>query len=309
MPVILPIASAFGVVCAAALWLSYGLPGLVAFSVSALALCRDIFIFCGGYLETAKLVFIWTGSSVASAGVLYGLGKTIKNAVSSDMAIRRLPLYHRGGSVVMILDPKIKTAFTHGLLRPRIYISKGLIDSLERPELKAVILHELCHKRRFDPLRFLLYSMIADTFFYIPMLKELAGRFRIKKEAEADRAACRDLPERLTLAGAIVKAASFNLKGLSSMPMPSITGGGETRARVESLINAKKLHFKPIGNVRLAFSLIGAAFVAASVSLPLLPGAAGASQACTTEQCSTHIEKLGEACRTHCTISSATHRH
>lgn len=307
MPVILPIVSAFSVAFAAALWLSYGLPGLVALSGAALSLCNDIFIFCGGYLEAARLVFIWTGSFIASAGVLYGLTKTAKSAVSSEMAIRRLPIYHRGGDIVMILDPKIKTAFTHGLLNPRIYISKGLIDSLDRAELKAVILHELCHKRRFDPLRFLLYSMIADTFFYIPMLKELVGRLRIKKEAEADKAACRDLPERLTLAGAIVKAASFNLKGLSAVP--SITGGGETRVRVESLIKAKKLRFKPIGKVRLALSLIGAAAVAASVSLPLLPGPAGASQICTTERCSTHIKRLGEECRTHCAASSAKHRH
>lgn len=307
MPVFMLIISVSGIAAAAALWLVYGVPGLVAFSGAALSLCSDIFIFCGGYLETAKLVFIWTGALIASAGALYGLTKAARSAISSYMAIRRLPLYHRGGGVVMILDPMIKTAFTHGLLTPKIYISKGLIDSLDRAELKAVVLHELCHKRRFDPLRFLLYSMIADIFFYIPILKELAGRLRIKKEAEADRAACRDLHERLTLAGAIVKAASFNLKGLSYMP--SITGEGETRARVENLIKAKKLRFKPVGKARVAMSLIGAAFVVASVSMPLLPRAVGASQACTTERCSTHIERLGEECRTHCAASSAKHNH
>lgn len=308
MPVFLPIASAFGVAVAAALWLVYGLPGLVAFSGPVLALCRDIFVFCGGYLEATRLAFIWTGSFIASAGVLYGLAKAARSAVSSDIAIRRLPLYHRGGPVVLILDPKVKTAFTHGLFRPRIYISKGLIDSLDRPELKAVILHELHHKRRFDPLRFLLYSMLADTFFYVPLLKDLLCSLRIKKEAEADEAACRDLSERLTLAGAIVKAASFNLRGLAS-GATSITGGGETHARVENLVKSKKLRFKPVGNARLALSLIGAAFVAASVSLPLLPGTAGASQTCTTERCSTHIDRLGEECRTHCAVSSSAHRH
>ncbi len=307
MPVFLPIASAFGVAVAAALWLVYGLPGLVALSGPALALCRDIFVFCGGYLEAARLVFIWAGSFIASAGVFYGLSKAARNAITSDAAIRRLPLYHRGGAVVMILDSKVKTAFTHGLLRPRIYISKGFIDSLDRAQLKAVILHELHHKRRFDPLRFLIYSMIADTFFYMPVLKDLIGRLRTRKEAEADKAACRDLCERLTLAAAIVKAASFNLMGLSAVP--SITGSGQTRARVESLIEGRSIRLSAPDRRSIALSIIGAAAVAASIALPLLPWGAHASQTCTTERCSTHIDRLGEECRTHCAVSSPAHRH
>lgn len=307
MPVFLPVASAFGVAIAAALWLAYGLPGLVAISGATLSLCRDIFVFCGGYIETGRVFFIWTGSFMASVGVLYGLAKTARSSLSSARAIRRLPLCHMDGGLVMILDPKIKTAFTHGLLRPRIYISKGLIDSLDAAELKAVILHELCHKRRYDPLRFLLYSMLADTFFYIPMVKECIDRLKIKKEAEADRSACRNLPERLTLAGAIVKTASFNLAGLR--PATSITGSGATRARVESLIKGGPIRLNAPDRRSIAVSIIGAALVASSVSMPLLPGAVSASQTCTTEHCSTHRDSLGEECRRHCDVSGAEHRH
>lgn len=308
MPVFLPIASVCGVALAAALWLIYGLPGLVLVSGAALDLCRDIFVFCGGYIEAARLLLIWTGASISIAGVVYGLAKAARNAILSEMAIRRLPIYQRSASVVLILDSKIKTAFTHGLLRPRIYISKGLIDSLDRAELKAVVLHELHHKKRFDPLRFLLYSLLTDIFFYIPVLRDLLGSLRIRKEAAADEAACRDLSERLTLAAAIVKAASFNT-GNTSVGAASITGGGEARTRIERLVEAKKIRFKTPDRRRIALSIIGATFVAASIILPLGPAAAGASQACTAEHCSTHIERLGEECKTHCATSSATHRH
>lgn len=307
MPVFLPIVSALGIAATAALWIAYGLPGLVAISGSALSICRDIFVFCTGYLEAGRLAFIWAGSFIAVAGVLYGITNAVRRSLSSDLAIRRLPLYHKGGPVVLILDKKVKTAFTHGLLRPRIYISKGLIDSLDRAELKAVMLHELCHKRRWDPLRFLLYSMIADTFFYIPILKEAIKWMRIKKETEADSSACKDLSERLTLAGAIVKAASFNLKAASFAP--SITGDGPTRSRVESLIKGRPIIFKTPERRTIALSLIGAAIVASSVAMPLLPGAVGATQMCTTEHCVAHIERLGDECRRHCEVSGSSHRH
>ena len=53
----------------------------------------------------------------------------------------------------LIIDSADAIAFTFGLLRPRTYLSQGLVDGLDAPQLQAVIAHERAHCQRRDGLR------------------------------------------------------------------------------------------------------------------------------------------------------------
>ncbi len=89
-------------------------------------------------------------------------------------------------------------AFCAGVLRPRIYLSRGLIDQLRPAELDAVLLHELHHCRRHDPFRYSAVLALKDVCFYLPVLGWLA---RYQRES-ADRAAIQGVGRR-SLAGAL----------------------------------------------------------------------------------------------------------
>ena len=54
-------------------------------------------------------------------------------------------------------------AVTHGLVRPRVAVSTGLIEALDASELTAVLVHERHHLRRRDPLRLLIERLLAST--------------------------------------------------------------------------------------------------------------------------------------------------
>lgn len=144
---------------------SYGLPDLLHLTYHAAALCKGVFVLCIAYSNVIKLAFLWSGAALLATGFFYGIIKAAASRVKTGRAIKKLPPSARRGSVVLIRDAESRAAFTHGLISPMIYMSTGLLASLDRDEIKAVFLHELHHKRSLDPLRFFILTLFKDMFF------------------------------------------------------------------------------------------------------------------------------------------------
>ncbi len=288
-------------------WAFSGLPALLTVTYGLMDFCQSLLVRCVEYSAILKVVFVWAGFLTLFTGLLYGLGTSGVNLLRSLRAVKKLPLSPRSSSVVLIRDGS-GTAFTHGLLNPRIYISTGLIGSLDKGELKAVLLHELHHRKRRDPLRFFLLNLLKDSFFYIPAVRHLAQSAIARGEHEADEAGAVAGP--LSLASALVKVASFNRAASISM-QASITGGGpgagSMTARVERLVEGSGFTHPGPSLKSMAASVVTAVLLSVSLLLPLFGSQAAA---CTTEHCALHSKMLGKDCRTHCETSShGTHSH
>ncbi|MBI5810139.1 MAG: M56 family metallopeptidase [Deltaproteobacteria bacterium] len=303
MTTLLFILITLGVSSGILLYLSYGIGGLLSLSAGALEFCQSFFEGCVQLFPVVKVGLLWAGSALILAGIIYGAVKGVLNLARASRAIRRLPLKERGG--IVLIDDDAKTAFTHGLLRPRIYISKGLIRGLDRDELKGVVLHELHHRRRLHPLKFFLTAFIKDSFFYIPIIAHLASFALLKKEHEADRVAASSMKEPYTLAGALVKTAASK-RFVAFLPV-SFTGNGDrgVEARIKSLVLGSQLRFNLPGFKTLVMSIISAGFLVMTLALPLNAGLYGVKpdKACSTERCTFHIDKLGKDCKIHCEAS------
>jgi len=111
---------------------------------------------------------------------------------------------------VRVLAAAAPLAFCAGLLRPRIYLSTGLLNTLDDRELQAVLLHEDHHRRHRDPLRTLLVDGLGLTLFFLPIAGELRSLFIVSAELEADRYAAHRAG-RPSLAGALYKLLSHPL--------------------------------------------------------------------------------------------------
>lgn len=104
-----------------------------------------------------------------------------------------------------IVDGAQPEAFCAGLLRPRVYISRGAVDALDAPQLQAVLAHESHHCRRRDPLRHATLRVLARALFFLPVLQTLSDRSLALAELGADDAAVKAAGGRPTaLAGAMV---------------------------------------------------------------------------------------------------------
>lgn len=95
------------------------------------------------------------------------------------------------GTRLFVLPSARPAAFCVGLIRPRVIVSTGLLERLEREEQEAVVWHEATHARNYEPLKCLLARLATSTFFWVPALRGLLDRYLLVKELAADRVAIR----------------------------------------------------------------------------------------------------------------------
>jgi Zn-dependent protease with chaperone function len=98
-------------------------------------------------------------------------------------------LAHKCGlpQVPILLCCNHTIVFTHGLFRPRVWLSSGLLRELDDDELEAVLRHEAYHLRARDPLKILVVRFLKRTLFFVPLARDLFDAYWVEKEIAADR--------------------------------------------------------------------------------------------------------------------------
>jgi hypothetical protein len=187
-----------------------GLHLLLSWSGAVLAVCALAVVAIAaergsshGFIDGCRQVLLpdpITRGALVAACAAFGLG-TVALALRS--AIRQYSeqrgLLTSMGSlqplsghtdVAMFVDER-PLAFCAGLRRPRIYISSGAVARLTRDELHAVAAHERHHARRRDPLRVVVMRVLAESLFFLPVLRPLSDRHTAMLELTADEASVR----------------------------------------------------------------------------------------------------------------------
>ena len=108
--------------------------------------------------------------SVAADGTLMSLVAEGAEA----MGLHRVPEVRLSGRAC--------TPMLLGILRPLLVLPREITDSCNKPSLRAMLLHELAHIRRWDMAYVLIYQFAKALFFFHPFLW-LAGR-HLRKERE-----------------------------------------------------------------------------------------------------------------------------
>ena len=285
-------------------WAGYGFPLLLHFTNHIIEFCHSISTQCVQYLDIFKFIAVWIGISLFVGGILYGIFRGAQGLIKARRALLQLPLKYRSKNVVLIEDKRIM-AFTHGLLRPKIYISKGLL-SLNGSEIKTVFFHELHHKKNMDPLFFFFLNFINSAFFYIPILKNYICIVFSKREQSADDAAVRYSKDPLSLASALLKAAVYNRSVLSFLA-PFVGKNHLNLAdRIKRLTEGNLSEYKYPPLKKNMPSVLISAFLIVTLLWPIFAKFPGAED-CSAESCPMHHVHSGDYCQTHCDLSGHKH--
>lgn len=134
--------------------------------------------------------------------------------------------------VVLVQAPQ-PIAFCFGFLRPRICLSVGLVELLSTPQLRAALLHEDYHRRRFDPLRILLVEAVGGALFFLPVAQEWRALYKIKLELDADRYAV-ERAGKAALAGALHRLLTDSAAPMSARV--AAAGISANSARIAALL-------------------------------------------------------------------------
>jgi Zn-dependent protease with chaperone function len=133
---------------------------------------------------------------------------------------------------VHTLATNVPLAFSSGILRPRIFVSTALLDSLTEDEKRLVLAHEYAHIDRHDGLRLLIAR--AFSLAHLPATrKALLAHLQLASEQVCDAVAARQAHDPGNVAELLLKIEklyrrhfpsqaplAFNLLGESESTLP-----------------------------------------------------------------------------------------
>lgn len=250
---------------------------------NTLSCCPDLITRCLIILAMIHSVLPWIGIAVLLIGLINAVSRLTLSINGSMKLAERLEWQKAGvrgyskikklapdkdifKRIIIFEDNRLHNAFTVGFLRPKIYLSGTLCKRLKREELKAVLLHESHHVRKYDPLRLLMVAFICDIFFFIPLSRFLKELFISSKEKAADDAAIAASRRPLELASAMMKL--LKLKNDLVLNPTAIWRADSQTERIHRLIDPMK--DRPLGlpYLRAAVSLIVIVVLLGMLTLP-----------------------------------------
>lgn len=187
---------------------------------------------------------------VATIGLAFALAELVRSLWVTRRWIKTLPLHQSGvtrrirrlarkcglldGQVVVVDSPH-PLAFTHGLVRPRVWLSARLLVELSIDELEAVFWHEAHHARQRDPLRLLIARLFSRALFFVPIVRDIYAVYCTRQEIAADRNAIQAMGGALPLARALRRMLS---QQPGVIPTAALVGKLDvTEARLLALLN------------------------------------------------------------------------
>lgn len=151
------------------------------------------------------------GAELGVVGLTLGwlalLSRSVSAAVESHRELQRCTrrIHVRGWDVRVLEASRATEAFVLGPLRPEIFVSRSLLETLDAEELEAVLLHEEHHQRTRAPLRTLALAAWMRIIGLIPVLGRWIERRLAQLEIDADRYAMAAGATRAAIASALVK--------------------------------------------------------------------------------------------------------
>jgi len=154
-----------------------------------------------------------------------------------------------------------------GFLRPVLILPAQLLESLNPPQLGAILTHELCHVRRRDNLFAAVHMVVEAIFWFHPLIWWIGSRMVEERELACDEEVLRMGCEPADYVEGILKVCRF----YTESPLPCISGvtGADVKKRLRAIL-AGSIADELGGAKRMILATIGLAALAAPVVVGVL---------------------------------------
>ena len=303
----------FVILCIVITGIAIGIKGYISDTKSAydtVTCCGSICLKCFFTLHTFSIMFPWCCIIILFVGICMAIHKTclmlsrnytftlstalpvflnnhpkLKNLISNE---------HLCSQVVLLDNAKLRFAFTSGIWKPKIYLSKGICSYLTIKELLAVILHEKHHKDNNVPLKLFIIQVLYALNFFLPINHYLLNLFSVASEKAADDNAVNFSREPLELASALVKLSKSNAISITSPHISFYSRREVLEDRIKRLLEPQgtstdfgKARLFPRKEACFYLSCLLSFFVMATIFLSLFykPVTSNHTMGCKTKMC------------------------
>jgi Zn-dependent protease with chaperone function len=228
-----------------AIWLSLRLaPAAVSLAFAALVFLPSYWRYePRGEVEGFDLTL--TSLAMVAAAVV---GSAAARGVTAwRRAARRTAVWMRASSPLALtglsvpafaIDTDAPIMALVGVLRPRLLITRPVLDALTAEELRAACAHEIGHWRALDNLKRLAMRAAPDLLSATAAARAIERRWVAASEHAADRVAGDSGQARCALASALVKVARLTPPATSiAEPISALVDGGDITSRVRRLLD------------------------------------------------------------------------
>jgi beta-lactamase regulating signal transducer with metallopeptidase domain len=227
----------------------------------------------------------WGGRAVAGAWA-FGFALIAAMRIGQWRRLSRLidagaPLELTG---IAVPEP-IEVRTTAGIMEPGLVgwqppvllMPTDLDQHLTKPQVEAIVAHELCHARRFDNLTGTVHMIVEAIFWFHPLVWWIGTQLVNERERACDEHVLRTVGQPVAYAEGIVAVC----KRYARVPLACVSGVGSStvRTRVEAILaNRMGERIGPVKRVVVGATLALVMIVPLSVgamSAPWLPGLPG----------------------------------
>jgi beta-lactamase regulating signal transducer with metallopeptidase domain len=214
---------------------------------------------------TVTVAVTGAGAAVGSVAAIRMVRGTVAFRRQTRAAAVEVPDFARAAAEragladrVTVVEDGRPFALTHGMLRPSVLVSMGLLSLLDPAELGAVLAHEREHVRSRDPLQTAMVRVLVGRLFFLPVIGELAERFALGREMAADRRAVSECGRR-AVAGALLRVVEHP-RWAAGAPAAAMGSARMLDARICQLEGGRPPSCR-LGRARLASSVVAVALL------------------------------------------------
>ena len=169
--------------------------------------------------------------------------------------------------VTLAISEEVRVPTAIGFWKPMVILPAWAVKELSAEELKAILIHELAHLKRWDDCTNLAQKVIRALFFFNPAVLWLESRLSLEREMACDDAVLARTENPRAYAECLVAVAEKSLvrRGMA-MAQAAVSRIGQTSRRVSQILDGEKRGAARVWRPAVAMGVVFAAGCAVTLS-------------------------------------------